>query len=130
MGAVVGLATAAVLVATAGSPTSYPNAHSWLKSLGLNLKERSSGLHKGRLAITKRGSGLARKYQFLAMVRWLKDQPVARAWYDRKLQRDRVPRKALVALMRKSASALWWVAKGEAFDAEKLFDTRHLGLAS
>jgi transposase len=126
MGAVVGLATAAVLVASAGNPLTYPNAASWLKSLGLNLKERSSGLYKGRLRITKRGPSLARKYQFLAMVRWLKDQPLARAWYDRKVQRDPVARKALVALMRKSARALWWVAKGEPFDAQKLFDASRL----
>ena len=127
MGEVVGLATAAVLVATAGNPTAYPNAASWLKSLGLNLKERSSGTHKGRLSITKRGPGLARKYQFLAVLRWLKDQPLARAWYERKVGRDGgLSRKALVALMRKSAGALWWVARGAPFDPEKLFDRSRL----
>ncbi len=35
-----------------GTPVDYPNPHSYLKALGLNLKERSSGKHKGQLKIT------------------------------------------------------------------------------
>lgn len=127
MGEAVGLATAAVLAATAGDPTRYPSARSWVKSLGLNLKERSSGTHKGKLRITKRGPGLARKYLFVAMLRWVKDEPLARAWFEQKVARDGgLARKALVALMRKCAASLWWVAKGTKFDAEKLFDARRL----
>jgi len=127
MGEVVGLATAAVLIATAGSPKAYPNAGSWVKSLGLNLKERSSGLQKGQPRITKRGPSLARKYQYLAVVRWLKDQPLAHAWYTRKVQRDGgAGLKALVALMRKCAGALWWVSRGVDFDPARLFDQSRL----
>jgi hypothetical protein len=36
--------------------------------------------------------------------------------------------KAVVALMRKLARALWHVARGKSFDAAKLFDTRRLQL--
>ncbi len=34
--------------------------------------------------------------------------------------------KAVVAVSRKLALALWHVARGEAFDSSKLFDTRRL----
>jgi transposase len=54
---VVGKTTSLVLGATVGTPLDYPNPHSYLKALGLNLKERSSGKHKGQLKITKRGPG-------------------------------------------------------------------------
>lgn len=129
MGKAVGLATAAVLVATGGDPTTYPSAASWVKSLGLNLKERSSGRRQGQLAITKRGPGLARKYLFLVALRWLKDEPIVRAWYEKKRQRDGGPaKKALVAIMRKAARGLWCVAQGEPFDARRLFDADRLDL--
>ena len=65
MSKVTGKATAAVLVASGGDPTEYPTPTQWVKGLGLNLKERSSGRHKGRLKITKRGSGRARRWLYL-----------------------------------------------------------------
>ena len=130
MGKAVGLATAAVLVATGGDPTKYPSAASWVKGLGLNLKERSSGKRKGQLAISKRGPGLARKYLYLVALRWLKDEPIVRAWYDKKFERDgRRSKRAVVAVMRKAARGVWCVAQGEAFDARRLFDVDRLDVA-
>ncbi|MGH8522516.1 MAG: hypothetical protein ACREU9_14085, partial [Gammaproteobacteria bacterium] len=41
-------------------PRAYANSGSYCKAFGLNLKERSSGQHKGQIKITKRGSGPAR----------------------------------------------------------------------
>ena len=51
-----------------------------------------------------------------------------RAWYEAKVQRDggKLKMKAVIAVMRKLARALWWVGRGEAFDAHKLFDSRRL----
>jgi len=37
--------------------------------------------------------------------------------------------KAVVAVMRKLARALWYVGQGKPFDAAKLFDVNRLGLA-
>ncbi len=131
MGAVVGKPTAAILVVAAGLLSGYPNAGSYLKSLGLNLRIRSSGKYKGQLKITKRGPGMARQYLYMAVLRQLKDQPIFRAWYEAKVQRDGgLTEKALTALMRKLAGALWWVARGHAFDPSRLFDTSRLSLAT
>lgn len=127
---VVGKTTAAVLVASVGSPRRYDSAYAYVKSLGLNLKEKSSGKRKkGGLHITKRGPGIARMFLYMAALRAIKEDPVAKAWYAKKVARQggTAKNKALVAIMRKLAMAVWHVvAKGETFDSYKLFDAKRL----
>ncbi len=65
----VGPGTLAVLLTTVGDLRKYPNSGALLKALGLNLKERSSGQRQGQLAITKRGSALARRWLFFWAMR-------------------------------------------------------------
>lgn len=128
MAPVVGKTTAAVIVASAGDPTRYDSASAFEKSLGLNLKEKSSGKKKGGLHITKRGSGAARLHLFLAALRLIQSDPVVRAWYAKKVRRDggRQKSKAIVAIMRKLVRALWHVARGAVFDSHKLYDVARL----
>ena len=130
MGQVIGKATAAILVSKAGDPQEYASATSLVKSLGLNLKERSSGKHKGQLKITKRGPGVCRYYLYLAALRLIQDDPVVRAWYDKKVARDggKIKNKAVIAVVRKLVRGLWHVARGEPFDTRLLFDTNKLDL--
>jgi transposase len=130
MAAVIGKVSAAVLVAAVGSPLDYPDAASYLKALGLNLKERSSGKHKGKLKITKRGPSLARFYLYFAALRLLARDPFVKQWY--KLQTNRpgaVKNKSVIALMRKLAKALWHIARGGVFDPNKLFNLKALAAA-
>jgi transposase len=130
MAPVVGKTTSAVLVAGVGSPTKFECPNAYVKALGLNLKEKSSGKSKGGLHITKRGPGMARLFLYLAALRLIQRDRVARAWYAKKVSRDAGRKqKALIALMRKLASALWHVAQGAAFDSTKLFDVARLRLA-
>lgn len=128
LGAAVGKVTAAVLVAHGGRVTDYRSSRSWEKALGLNLKIRSSGKYKGQLKITKRGPSMPRQYLYLAVLRLIRDHALARAWYDAKVARDggKQKKKALVAIMRKLARALWHVGQGEVFAVHKLFDARRL----
>jgi len=132
MSAAVGRVTAAVLMVTSGDPNLYPSAGAYLKGNGLNLKERSSGKHKGKLKITKRGPGAARSYLYMAALRLIQRDDVCNAWYQKKVVRDggKIKSKAITALMRKLVKALWRVAQGEAFDSRKLFDTRRLNIAT
>ena len=126
---VLGKVTAAVLYMILGDIKGYDNSGSIVKALGLNLKERSSGKHKGQLRITKRGSGLARMYLYMAVLRLIQKDSIIKAWYQKKLSRDgKVKKKALVAIMRKLASALWHVGQGAKFDASKLFDVSRLAI--
>lgn len=130
MQSVVGKVTTAVLVAAAGDPSRYRSAYAYTKALGLNLKEKSSGKQTGQLHITKRGPGVVRLFLYLAALRWIQHDAVARAWYDKKVRRQggRLRSKAVVALMRKLTLALWHVARGSTFDSTLLFDTRRLAL--
>ncbi len=128
MGEVVGKATAAVIVIEVGDPAEFGNASAFEKAAGLNIKERSSGEHQGQRKITKRGSGKARRWLYMAVLRWIQNDEIARAWYNSKVARDGGKKmKALIALMRKLIKALWHVGQGEVFDSTKLFDAKRLG---
>ena len=86
-------------------------------------------LENARAKLTKRGPSRDRQYLWLATCRWLQKDRVARAWYEAKIARDGGRRaKAVVALMRKLAKALFHVARGAPFDSTKLFDVSRLRL--
>lgn len=131
MGELIGITTAAVVFTEVGDPLKFGSASEYEKSAGLNLKERSSGKHRGRLKITKRGSGKARKWLYLAAMRLIQSDPYIKEWYLRKIKRDGgIKQRALTAVMRKLIKALWNVARGEKFDSTKLIDVNRLKMAS
>jgi len=124
-GQVVGKVTSAVLWSTQGDPRDYPDAASYCKGLGLNLKEHSSGKHKGQWKITKRGPSLARFYLYFAALRLIARDPQVKRWFQAKTQRPgAVKLKTVVELMRKLAKGLWHLAQGETFDSAKLFNLK------
>lgn len=125
----VGATTSAVLCATLGDLRSYASVGALEKACGLNLKESSSGNFKSPLHITKRGPGVVRKYLYLATLRWLQWDLVARAWYQKRA--GYLPdskQRAVVALMRKLVAALWHLARQTPYDAHRLFDVSRLEL--
>lgn len=127
---VVGHTTAAVLEASLGSALNYADPESYIKSAGMNLKEHSSGKHKGQLKLTKRGPSVVRFYLYFAALRLIHKDQIVKAWYQAKTSRDGgYGGKAIVAIMRKLGKGLWHVARGEAFDSTKLFNIEHLALA-
>lgn len=130
MSTAVGKGTAAAITAVLGSPKNFDKAAQYTKSMGINLKEKSSGKSKGVAHITKRGNSTARRLLFLAAMRQVKDEPIVRAWYQKQANKPEGSKiKALVAVMRKLASALWHLGvHGGSFDASRLFDVRRLGL--
>ena len=122
MAPVVGKTTAAVVFAEAGDPREFKSARAFVKAIGLNLREKSSGTIKGRVSITKRGPNRVRQFLWLTANRWVQSDPLAAQWYARKKQRDGgFGSKAIVALMRKLAKALFHVARGATFDSRLLF---------
>jgi len=125
MHAVLGKVTSAVLLATQGDPKDYPDAASYCKGIGLNLKEHSSGKHQGQLAITKRGPSLARFYLYFAALRLIRRDPVIKRWYTTKTARPgAVKQKQVIELMRKLAKAFWHQANGHAFDVNRLVNLK------
>ncbi len=118
---VVGFATACVLWMCLGDPAQYHSAGAYRKAMGLNLTERSSGIYKGRLKLSKRGQRLARKWLFFSALRYMAEPSVKR-WAAAKKQRDGGRGgKAIAAVMRRLAMALWHVGQGEVFDPKRLF---------
>jgi transposase len=116
-----GAYTAAVLV-TLANPLQSSSAAQFEKACGLNLREKSSGEHKGRLSLTKRGPSQVRQVLYLFALRLIAASPIVRAWYERRQSYSKSSKtKAVVAVMRKLTRALFHVARGNVFDAEKLF---------
>jgi transposase len=125
-----GTVTAAVLL-TLCDPMQYAKAGQLEKGAGMNMREKSSGQHTGRLSITKRGPGLVRQMMYLFALRVIGADAVVCAWYERRRgHTDESKLRAVVAVMRKLLRASFHVARGHAFDASKLFDVRRLRLAS
>jgi transposase len=119
MARLIGKLTTAVLISLHLDPRLYVSARCFLKALGLNLKEKSSGQIQGPLKLSKRGSSTARKYLFLAALRLIQNDPIIAQWYQKKLNPN-AKMKMVAACMRKLAKALWHVARGEKFNAAKL----------
>ncbi len=121
--------------ATVGDPARYDSSGAFVKALGLNLKELSSGTRKGQLAITKRGNSHARRILYYWAMRAVQRSEL-KNWYT---QFQRVGRsgthrnsehrkmKGLVATMRRLAAALWHCrVHDEPFDYAKVFPGRPL----
>ncbi len=124
-----GVYSAAVIV-TRVDPRQYVSVYQLEKACGLNLREESSGEDTDtRLRITKRGPSLVRQVLYLFALRMIQESAVVRAWYKRRRGYTEVSKQsAVVAVMRKLVRAVFHVARGQAFDASKLFDVRRLDL--
>lgn len=131
LASIVGSATACVLYVSLGDPHNYHCGAAYRKAMGLNLKEHSSGRHKGKLKITKRGSSAARRWLYFAALR-LVQKPELRSWYEARKQNDRgYGGKTIVAVMRKLAVAIWHVVvHGVPFDLRRLFPGKPLSQLS
>jgi transposase len=117
----VGLITACVLWMCLGDPQQYGSAAAYRKAMGLNLTERSSGMHQGKLKLSKRGQRLPRKWLYFSSLRWMRE-PSVKIWLENKKRRDGGRGgKAATGIMRKVASAAWHAGVGEVFDPRRLF---------
>lgn len=127
MAEAVGIATACVLWVYLGDPRMYHCGEAYRKGMGLNLAERSSGKYQGKLKISKRGFPQVRRWLYFAALRWIRRGPIAR-WYQRKKAKDADrAKRAVVAVMRKLALALYQVgACGEKFQERRLFPGRQV----
>lgn len=130
LGGELGQMTAVVLAVEAGDAAKYPSASAYVKGLGLNLVERSSGRQKSALRISKRGSAMARQWLYLFTLRLIRGAAAGgtlERWYEAKVARDggKGKGRALTAVMRRVARGIWHCRRtGKAFDAEKLFAAR------
>ncbi|MEK6743789.1 MAG: IS110 family transposase [Nitrospirota bacterium] len=97
----IGPVTAAGLIGEVGDFTKFGTISEVMKLAGLDLYEVSSGKHRGKLRISKRGRPLMRKLLYLAALSAVRKDGVMHAWYQRALSRGMKKTKALVAVSRK-----------------------------
>jgi transposase len=97
----VGPVTTAGLIGEVGDFTKFGTISEVLKLAGLDLYEVSSGKHRGKLRISKRGRPLIRKLLYLAALSTVRKGGVMHEWYQRALGRGMIKTKALVAVSRK-----------------------------
>ena len=97
----VGVVSAAIILGETGGLCRYTSSKEVIKLAGLNLFEISSGTHRGRVRISKRGRPLLRHILFiLATVQAKKGMPL-NGEYRALIERKMPPVKALIALSRK-----------------------------
>jgi transposase len=97
----IGPVTAAGLIGEVGDFTKFSTISEVMKLAGLDLYEVSSGKHRGKLRISKRGRPLIRKLLYFAALSTVRKGGTMHEWYQRALGRGMKKTKALVAVSRK-----------------------------
>lgn len=97
----IGPVTAAGLIGEVGDFTQFGTISEVMKLAGLDLYEVSSGKHKGKLHISKRGRPFMRKLLYLAALSTVRKGGAMHEWYQRAMDRGMKKTKALVAVSRK-----------------------------
>jgi transposase len=97
----IGLITAAGLIGEVGDFGQFRTISEVMKHAGLDLYEISSGKHKGKRRISKRGRHLLRKLLFFAAINTIRKGGVMHGYYQACLQRGMLRIKALIAVARK-----------------------------
>lgn len=93
--------TAAGLIGEVGDFSKFDTISEMEKLAGLDLYEISSGKHRGRRRISKRGRSLMRKLLYFASINVVRKGGILHGWYQDALKRGMVKMKALVGVSRK-----------------------------
>jgi transposase len=110
----VGPVTAAVFLGSIGDPRSYSSGREVLRIAGLTLVEASSGIHRGKQRISKRGRPSLRQMAYMFAVRSVRRGGLFRADYEALYARNGGKgTKALVAVMRSALRLMYAVARDQ-----------------
>ena len=128
----IGLLTAAVIVSEIGDVHRFQDPRQILKMAGLNLRENSSGKHKGRTTISKRGRRRLREGLFNAMIPMLANNEEFRQIHHRNLTRENNPlnkMQSIIALCGKLVRVIYAILKkGVEYNADKLVKDMNLSM--
>jgi transposase len=122
----VGMVTAAVIVSEIGDIRRFQDPRQILKMAGLSLKENSSGKHRGKTTISKRGRRRLREGLFRVMIPMLATNDEFRAMHQKNLTRRANPlskMQSIIALCGKLVRVIYAIlTKGCAYSAEKMIN--------
>ncbi len=120
----VGVVAVAIIVSELGDISRFTDPRQLIKYAGLNLRENSSGMHKGKTTISKRGRRRLRHGLFQAMIPILATNPEFRALHKRNITRSQNPltkMQSLTALCSKLLRVTFaLLTKSVAYNPEKL----------
>jgi len=97
----IGEVTAAGLIGEVGDFRNFSTISEVLKLAGLNLYELSSGKHRGKRRISKRGRPLLRKLLYFTALNTVRKGGIMHCKYQEYLGRGMLKNKALIAIARK-----------------------------
>ena len=121
----VGLITVAGLIGEVGDFRQYGTVAEITKLAGLDLFEVSSGKHKGRRRISKRGRPLMRKLLYFAAINAVKSTGTMHQPYTQMLARGMPKIKALVAISRKLLRVMYALARNQSMYVENFASHRY-----
>ncbi len=120
----VGVVSAAAFLSEVGNPDDYENYKQVQKKAGLNLKENSSGQHKGKTTISKRGRPSLRQLMYQIALVSVARNPEMKAFYRYMTTRQENPlagKQALIAVAVKMIKVMLAVCKKrEYYDGSKV----------
>jgi len=120
----IGLVTATTFVGETGDIHRFEHPRQIQKLAGCNLVENSSGKHKGKTTISRRGRKRLRHGLFMAMIAILSKNPEFRELHHRNLTREKNPlnkMQSIVALCGKLIRVLYAILnKSVDYNPEKM----------
>ena len=126
----IGKVTAAGLIGEVGDFQKFGTISEITKLAGLDLFEISSGKHRGRRRISKRGRPLLRKLLYFAALNMVKAHGILHEPYQGMLSRGMPKVKALVAIARKLLRIVFALARDNTMYVENYCHDHHLRLAA
>lgn len=125
----IGLVTVAGLIGEVGDFRQFQTISEITKLAGLDLFEISSGKHRGKRRISKRGRALMRKLLYFAAINTVKSNGIMHAPYSRMVDRGMPKIKALVAISRKLLAVMFALVRDSSMYVEA-YNTHRYQLAA
>ncbi len=122
--------TVAGLIGEVGDFKKFNTISEMMKLAGLDLYEVSSGKHRGRRRISKRGRSLMRKLLFFAAINAVKSKGIMHEPYQQMLERGMPKMKALIAIARKLLKLIFALARDNTVYIENYSNVHHIKLAA
>jgi transposase len=126
----IGKVTVAGLTGEVGDFRKFNTIAEIMKLAGLDLYEVSSGSHKGKRRISKRGRSLMRKLLFFAAINTVRCKGIMHGYYKQMLDRGMLKMKALIAVSRKLLAIIFALTRNNTHYVENYSRIHHSKLAA
>jgi transposase len=120
--------TTAGLIGEVGDFRKFSSIAEIMKLAGLDLFEISSGHHKGKRRISKRGRSFLRKLLYFATINMVSKRGIMHKYYQRCLQRGMIKTKALIAVSRKLLRIIFALVRDHSEYVVDYVDSKNLTL--